>query len=61
VENSGIDPTQATLARLAVDGLWFSAIHRYAPPDLQRRKDILEMILDMTFVSKGQVVEPSSD
>lgn len=49
VESCGIDPTLATLARLAVDGLWFSEIHQYAPPDRERREKILNLILEMTY------------
>lgn len=49
IEKSGIDPAQATLVRLAVDGLWFAEMHRYAPPKVERRQEILKMILAMTY------------
>ncbi|MGD2159358.1 MAG: TetR/AcrR family transcriptional regulator [Anaerolineales bacterium] len=49
IENCGLDPTLATLVRIAVDGLWFAEMHRYAPPDLKRREKILKRILDMTY------------
>lgn len=49
VEQSGINPTLATLVRLTVDGLWFVEMHSYAPPDLERRQEILELILKMTY------------
>ena len=48
VENSGLDPVTATLIRLAVDGLWFAELHRYAPPDPARREQIVSLILEMT-------------
>ena len=48
VENCGLDPAWATLLRTAVDGLWFSEMHRYAPPDEERREEIVEMILNLT-------------
>jgi AcrR family transcriptional regulator len=49
VENCGIDPTIATLARLAVDGLWFAEMNGYAPPEPKRRKEILNLIEKMTY------------
>lgn len=57
IESCGIEPTQAALIRFAVDGLWFSEIHRYAPPDLARRKKLLELIMDMTYEAETQPVE----
>jgi AcrR family transcriptional regulator len=51
VENCDLDPTLATLIRLAVDGLWFSEMHRYAPPDLERREGIVQLIMNMTYGS----------
>ena len=49
VENCGLDPKWATLMRIAVDGLWFVEMHRYAPPDKERREEIVEMILNLTY------------
>jgi AcrR family transcriptional regulator len=49
IENCGLDPAWAMLVRFAVDGLWFAEMHRYAPPDDERREQIVEMILNLTF------------
>ncbi len=38
------DPIIATAVRLAVDGLWFSAVYNYAPPDNAQRKAIVDML-----------------
>lgn len=54
VENCGIDPTIATLARLAVDGLWFAEMNGYAPPDPERREKIMDLIMDMTRAPKPE-------
>ena len=51
VDDCGLDPALATLVRLAVDGLWFAEMHRYAPPDVERREKIIELILNMTHGS----------
>jgi AcrR family transcriptional regulator len=51
VENSGLDPTWATLVRLAVDRLWFAEMHQYAPPDAERRTQIVDLILQLTYDS----------
>ncbi len=48
VENCGLDPVLATLVRLTVDGLWFAEMHRYAPPDVESRERIIELIFNMT-------------
>jgi AcrR family transcriptional regulator len=49
VENSGLDPAKATLVRLAVDGLWFAEMHHYAPPNLQQRAHIIDLIFQLTY------------
>ena len=48
VEESGLDPLTATFVRLTVDGLWFAELHRYAPPDPERREQIMSLVLEMT-------------
>lgn len=48
IDESRLDPDWAMLVRFAVDGLWFSEMHRYAPPDQERRDRIVAMILDLT-------------
>ena len=48
IDQCGLDRDMALLLRFAVDGLWFSVIHQYAPPRSERREKILEMILELT-------------
>jgi len=48
IESSRLDPTWATLVRLAVDGLWFVEMHKYAPPNEARRQEIIKLILSLT-------------
>jgi AcrR family transcriptional regulator len=48
VDASGLDPAWATLVRLTIDGLWFSQMHQYGPPDEAQRQAIVDMILAMT-------------
>lgn len=47
VESCGLDPNWATLIRLTVDGLWFSEMHRYGPPDLKRREWLIDKIQEL--------------
>ncbi|MFK7801626.1 MAG: TetR family transcriptional regulator [Anaerolineae bacterium] len=58
VENCGLDPNWATLIRLTVDGLWFSEMHQYGPPDLQRRdwmiKKIQELVDEQAILSRSE-------
>jgi AcrR family transcriptional regulator len=49
IESCGIDPTVATFVRLTVDGLWFSEMHHYAPPDIEHRNKILAFIMQITY------------
>lgn len=48
VDESGLDPTWATLLRLAVDGLWFAEMHKYSPPSAEHREQIIDLILQLT-------------
>lgn len=48
IDESRLDPDWAMLVRFAVDGLWFAEMHRYAPPDQERRDRIISMILYLT-------------
>ena len=47
VENCGLEPVLATLIRLTVDGLWFSEIYQYAPPNPKRRDQIIELVFKL--------------
>lgn len=46
-ENCGLDQNWATLIRLTVDGLWFSEMHQYGPPSLDRREWIIEKVQEL--------------
>ncbi|MCA0983179.1 TetR/AcrR family transcriptional regulator [Halobacillus yeomjeoni] len=52
IANDGIDPVQATILRLAADGLWFSEIFGLAPLDEDLRKDVLDHLLKQTYPPK---------
>jgi hypothetical protein len=47
-EADGLTPAQATLVRLAADGLWFADLLRVAPPGDRLRAEVLEMLLQLT-------------
>ena len=47
IDNDGLPPAVATLARLAVDGLWFADVFELAAPKREERVAILEMVLKM--------------
>ena len=51
VDESGLIPAQASLVRFAVDGLWHAEMHGYAPPDEERRAQIIDLILELTYKS----------
>ncbi|MBD2033460.1 TetR/AcrR family transcriptional regulator, partial [Leptolyngbya sp. FACHB-321] len=51
LETDGLDPTQATIIQLAIDGLWFSEVFQLGAPDEPRRAQVVEMLLAMTRVS----------
>ncbi|MGE0544653.1 MAG: TetR family transcriptional regulator [Dehalococcoidia bacterium] len=44
----GVDPAIATVIRLAADGQWFADLFGLAPPGGQRRRDVLERLLQLT-------------
>jgi AcrR family transcriptional regulator len=48
VERDGIDPSVGTLVRLAADGLFFSEVFGFAPPEGQLRERVLEALLALT-------------
>lgn len=49
ITNDGIDTVQATILRLAADGLWFSEIFGLAPLDEDLRKKVLDTLLEQTY------------
>jgi AcrR family transcriptional regulator len=52
IEADVIDPAMATIIRLAVDGLWFSEVLDFAPPQHSLREAVLNRLIEMT--SEGQ-------
>ena len=48
LESDGLDPVQATIIQLAIDGLWFSEVFQMAVPTEERRTQVVETLLAMT-------------
>jgi len=48
LENDGIDPVQARIIQLAIDGLWFSEVFQMSVPNEERRTQVVETLLTMT-------------
>ncbi|MBX7222099.1 MAG: TetR/AcrR family transcriptional regulator [Blastocatellia bacterium] len=48
VEQDGIDPTLATIVRLAADGLWFSELFGFFPPNQELRDRIQATLVKMS-------------
>jgi AcrR family transcriptional regulator len=44
IDDDGVDPVDATLARLAVDGLWYADLLGLAPPTGRRRAELLRRL-----------------
>jgi hypothetical protein len=44
MNQDGIDPVDATLVRLAADGLWFANLLGLAPPTGKRRAELLKRL-----------------
>jgi AcrR family transcriptional regulator len=47
VEREGSDPVDATVARLAADGLWLAELLGMAPPRGQLREQVLSRLLEL--------------
>lgn len=45
VENCGLDPNWAMFLRLTVDGLWFSEMHQYGPPNEKQREWVVSQVM----------------
>ncbi|EAH0549520.1 TetR/AcrR family transcriptional regulator, partial [Listeria monocytogenes] len=45
--NDGIDPLKITMARLLIDGLWFSEIFEIAPLNEEVKKQIFDELIMM--------------
>ncbi len=48
IDHDGIDPTRATVARLAAEGLWLSEALGFAPPASRQKESIVREILALT-------------
>ena len=51
LETDGLDPVQATIIQLAIDGLWFSEAFQMVVPNQERRSQVVKALLEMTKVS----------
>ncbi|WP_082232735.1 TetR/AcrR family transcriptional regulator [Halobacillus massiliensis] len=49
IEHDGIDQVDATILRLAVDGLWLSEIFGLGPLNPSLRKKVLERLQELTY------------
>ena len=47
VEREGRDPVDATVARLAADGLWLAELLGMGPPTGELRERVLERLLEL--------------
>ena len=47
VEREGRDPVDATVARLAADGLWLPSCSAWDPPTGELREQVLQRLLDL--------------
>jgi tetracycline repressor-like protein len=47
VEREGRDPVDATVARLAADGLWLAELLGMGPPTGELREHVLRRLLDL--------------
>lgn len=54
ISNDGIDEVQATILRLAADGLWFSEIFGLAPLNEELRKRVLDALLNQTYQNENK-------
>ncbi|MEG3959505.1 TetR/AcrR family transcriptional regulator [Microcoleus sp. herbarium2] len=48
LDADGLDPTQATIIQLAIDGLWFSEVFQLSALDETRQTQVVERLLAMT-------------
>jgi AcrR family transcriptional regulator len=48
LESDGLDPIQATIIQLAIDGLWFSEVFQFSALSEPHRAQIVEKLLAMT-------------
>ncbi|AKL83180.1 hypothetical protein [Bacillus atrophaeus] len=51
IENDQVDPVQATIARLAADGLWFAEMFGFAPLDKKMRDQVFNELTKL--ITKG--------
>jgi AcrR family transcriptional regulator len=59
LEDDGVDPALATLARLAADGLFFALMFGLAPPPAELRGRVLERLLGL--LGAGRTDEPTTE
>jgi AcrR family transcriptional regulator len=59
LEDDGVDPALATLARLAADGLFFALMFGLAPPPAELRGRVLERLVGL--LGAGRSDEPTTE
>lgn len=60
IEQDGVDVVLANIIRLVGDGIWFSELLGFAPPQEPLKKQIMQRLLDLTTGDQdlGQIVNP---
>ncbi|CAN5484788.1 TetR/AcrR family transcriptional regulator [soil metagenome] len=59
LENDNIDPTIATIVRLAIDGFCFSTMLGMPVPQDPLRKDVIEKLMAMTHPANDPTTKPN--
>ncbi len=57
-EDDGVDPTLATIIRLAIDGLLFADMLNLAPPQGEQRRQVEEMLLRLAHAPDKDTTLP---
>lgn len=47
IERSGLDPITTNIVRLAAEGLWFTELFGFAPPEGEQRNQVIARLLEM--------------
>ena len=53
ISKDGLDPAMAMLIRMVVDGLWFTQLYQYSPPDAALRAKVFELLATLTGQSNN--------
>lgn len=61
VENDGLDPTEATILRLAIDGLWMNKLMGLSKFDEKLLHRVFKRMIQKTMVIEKNLVETKSE